>query len=339
MDFYNILTEWLMKNGFHSGNDQNSIWYRVENNQGEILYLVPESLPGQDKINIKSLYRQKDKICSDFMIKTGLSAECLMLAIFRDMPDKEALEEMELCPDIWCISRLRSCLFIYERQRTEFYGLRAPLESFLSEYGKEQHAKKQAEFFRNFTPVNTALVLINIFVFVVLTFLGDVEDPVFMAQHGALFYDSIVEGKEYYRIITSMFLHFGADHLFQNMLILLIMGWRLEKIIGKIRYFAVYMGSGIIGSAASIIFTLHGNPYIVSAGASGAIFGVLGGVLGLILVDVIKKKRQRIKDIGLTGIIFAICAALSYGFFDMGVDNAAHVGGLLGGLILTVIGG
>ena len=68
-----------------------------------------------------------------------------------------------------------------------------------------------------------------------------------------------------------------------------------------------------------------------------AIFGVMGGLLFCILADLIQKKRHRVEEIGLTGMIFMVCSALSYGFFSNGVDNAAHIGGLIGGFLLTML--
>ena len=75
----------------------------------------------------------------------------------------------------------------------------------------------------------------------------------------------------------------------------------------------------------------------ISAGASGAIFGVMGGLLYYIISDIIQKKRHRVEEIGLTGMIFMVASALSYGFFSTGIDNAAHIGGLVGGFLITMI--
>lgn len=113
-----------------------------------------------------------------------------------------------------------------------------------------------------------------------------------MAAHGAIDWMDVVEKHQYYRLFTSMFLHFGADHLLQNMLILLVIGCRLERITGKLSYLLIYIGAGLIGAGTSIIFTLGNNPNTVSAGASGAIFGVMGGLLYYIISDIIQKKTS-----------------------------------------------
>ena len=167
--------------------------------------------------------------------------------------------------------------------------------------------------------------------------MGNVMDAVFMADHGAMVWDAVVEQGEYYRLFTSTFMHFGVEHLVQNMLILLLIGPRLERILGGGKYLAVYLGSGIAASLTSLFVTLARDPYTVSAGASGAIFGVMGGLLFLIIKDVVQKKRKRMEEIGLSGMIFVIVSALSYGFTTTGVDNAAHVGGLVCGFVLTGI--
>ena len=74
----------------------------------------------------------------------------------------------------------------------------------------------------------------------ILSFLGNTTDAEFMAAHGAMDWMDVVEKHQYYRLFTSMFLHFGADHLLQNMLILLVIGCRLERITGKLSYLLIF---------------------------------------------------------------------------------------------------
>ena len=81
-----------------------------------------------------------------------------------------------------------------------------------------------------------ALIVINIAVFFILTMFGDTEDAVFMLQHGAMYEPNIIEGHEYYRIFTCLFLHFGITHLLNNMVLLGALGWNLELEIGKVRF-------------------------------------------------------------------------------------------------------
>ena len=84
------------------------------------------------------------------------------------------------------------------------------------------------------SPVNTIIIVINVVVFAVLTFLGDTTDVQFMHHHGANFWPSVIEEHEYYRLLTCTFIHFGISHLFNNMLVLAYIGDNLERALGKV---------------------------------------------------------------------------------------------------------
>ena len=88
-------------------------------------------------------------------------------------------------------------------------------------------------FLRSRQPVNLIIAVANILVFLVLSFLGDTENAAFMAAHGASV-TAYVEQGEYYRLFTCMFLHFGLEHLFYNMLVLIFLGDALEEAVGKV---------------------------------------------------------------------------------------------------------
>ena len=125
-----------------------------------------------------------------------------------------------------------------------------------------------------------ALIVINAAVFFILTLFGDTEDALFMLQHGAMYEPYIIDGHEYYRIFTCMFLHFGISHLLNNMVLLGALGWNLELEIGKIRFLIIYLGSGIAGNIVSLIYDISSVQPAVSVGASGAIFGLMGARRG-----------------------------------------------------------
>lgn len=135
-----------------------------------------------------------------------------------------------------------------------------------------------------------------------------------------------VIGGQIYRLITSTFLHVSIFHLLFNMYALFIIGNQLEMYIGKFKFLCVYIISAISGSLLSCIFTQG-----LSVGASGAIFGLLGSLLyfgyhfRLYLGSVLK-----------TQIIPLILLNLLLGFMDPKIDNAAHIGGLIGGYLTTM---
>lgn len=177
-----------------------------------------------------------------------------------------------------------------------------------------------------------ALIVINVAVFLITTMFGDTEDSMFMLEHGAMFEPLITQEHEYYRIITSMFLHFGIEHLLNNMVMLGALGWNLELEIGKLRYFIIYMISGIAGNVLSLYIGVSSSEYAVSAGASGAIFGLMGALFYVAI-----RNRGRLGRISGKGMFIMIALSLYFGITSGGVDNAAHIGGLICGFLLSVI--
>lgn len=338
MEFIESLQEFLFHQGFQMIKyDSKILWGKEERERLSILEIIPPILPGQKKISLEQREKEMADIERQIMIKYQKKVEHLLLILGQKEPDVEERREAESYKDIWFLNIKSGKLYIYEYQKAKYCNLENSLEVFTQQFLQSKVEADKRELHRMLTPVNTLLVLINVIVFAVLCFLGDTTNADFMVAHGAMNWTDVVEKGQYYRLFTSMFLHFGADHLLQNMMILLVIGWRLEKITGKLSYLIIYIGAGLTGAVTSIVFTLGSNPNTVSAGASGAIFGVMGGLLCCILADVIQKKRHRVEEIGLTGMIFMVCSALSYGFFSTGVDNAAHIGGLVGGFILTMI--
>ena len=142
----------------------------------------------------------------------------------------------------------------------------------------------------------------------------------------------IVEGKEYYRLFTSMFLHFGMAHLANNMLVLFVIGDNLERAVGKARYLLIYFLSGIGGNLLSCYLDYQDGSMSVSAGASGAIFGVMGAMLYVLLVN-----HGRLEDLTVRQIAIMAGFSLYFGFTSSGVDNAAHIGGLVSGFVLALL--
>ena len=178
-----------------------------------------------------------------------------------------------------------------------------------------------------------ALIVINVAVFFILTMFGDTEDAVFMLQHGAMYEPYIIiEGHEYYRIFTCLFLHFGITHLLNNMVLLGALGWNLELEIGKVRFVIIYFASGIIGNIVSLFYDLTLEQPAVSAGASGAIFGLMGALLYVVIAN-----RGRLGRLSGRGMLVMVILSLYFGLTSTGVDNLAHIGGLVSGFLLAVL--
>lgn len=181
-------------------------------------------------------------------------------------------------------------------------------------------------------PCTVALIAVNVIVFLFLSFRGMTEDGMFLLEHGAMYVPYMIEKGEYYRIFTSMFLHFGFDHLLNNMVILAAIGWNLEYEIGQLKFVILYLFSGLGGNLLSAYWDIRVGDYAISAGASGAIFGVIGALLYVAI-----RNRGRIGDISGKGLVFMIILSLYYGYSSGGVDNMAHIGGLVAGFLLSVL--
>lgn len=179
---------------------------------------------------------------------------------------------------------------------------------------------------------NKAIVVINILVFLVLEIMGNTQETIFMYQHGAMYPEAVLAGGEWYRMITCMFLHFGIRHLGNNMLILFFMGDYLERALGHVKFVFLYFLSGLGGSALSLLFMVYSKDYAVSAGASGAIFGVIGALIYIVI-----RNKGRLENLTAHRLIFMAVLSLYYGFTATGVDNLAHVGGLVSGILLAVL--
>jgi len=169
-------------------------------------------------------------------------------------------------------------------------------------------------------------------IFFALTMFGATEDSAYMLEHGAMYVPYLTEGHEYYRIFTSMFLHYGFDHLMGNMVMLALLGWQLEQEIGSVKYIILYLVSGLCGQFAMIWYDVYINNYVPFAGASGAVFGVIGALLYVAV-----RNRGHIGRVSGRGLLIMIVISVYYGFTTPGIANFAHIGSLFAGLMLAVI--
>ena len=176
------------------------------------------------------------------------------------------------------------------------------------------------------------LAAINGIVFFMLSFGGITEDTYYMLENGAMYVPYIMENGEYYRLFTSMFLHFGFSHLLNNMVTLLVMGRYVEPIVGKVRFLILYFVSGLGGNLLSYFEEIRTGNYTVSAGASGAIFGITGALFALTIIY-----RGRIGQLTPRDMAIMVGISLYLGFASEGVDNLAHIGGLICGFLMTFL--
>lgn len=175
------------------------------------------------------------------------------------------------------------------------------------------------------TPI---LIYLNILVFIIMAIDGTGiinSDPEKLIKWGANYRELTLNG-ELWRLISCMFIHIGIVHLIMNLYALIFIGSLLEPIIGKSKFITVYLVTGIIASTSSLWW----NMFALSAGASGAIFGLFGIFLALLTTNYLEKS---IRLNLLKYILIYIVLNIVYGFKD-GIDAAAHLGGLFSGIII-----
>lgn len=199
------------------------------------------------------------------------------------------------------------------------------------EINRESSAKSKRveKIFSKKNPLVTYLIMgICILLFILMYVFGDGSTHVktLIAFGGNVSY--YTKHGEYYRLLTSIFLHAGIVHLACNMYSLYVIGPQVESFYGKLKYLFIFLFSGISGSLLSIAFASN---YSVSVGASGAIFGLLGAICyfgyhyRVYLGNVLKSQ-----------IIPIIILNLLIGFTFSGIDNFAHIGGLIGGVFASM---
>lgn len=180
-------------------------------------------------------------------------------------------------------------------------------------------------------PVTAGLIFLNTLIFLIVEFTGGSENGQHMLECGAAYAPLILEQGEWYRIFSSMFLHFGLPHLVNNILVLFVMGQRLEPAVGRMRFLLIYLAGGIGGNIVSLCWDMHTGVFAVSAGASGAVFAVIGGMIYVII-----RHKGRVADLTMRQMIIMAAFSLYFGFASEGVDNAAHAGGMLCGFLVAV---
>ncbi len=239
----------------------------------------------------------------------------------------------------WTICLTEKKLYVSEGQVQDFYGIRQKLEAWLCcmpEMIENPEEKKfiqkrqpiSAVMYRDIPYATAAFVIFNILIYVICTFTGDL-----LYNIGAFHAESVWKDKEYYRWIMSTFLHWDIYHLTSNMLILYYLGSVVERYFGHIPCILTYLLSGISGNLASFLYEINVSADIYSVGASGSVFGIMGAVIVLTFLS-----KGRWKEITYGRVFFMISYTLYNGLVSDDINNAAHIGGLAGGiLVMSVI--
>lgn len=320
---------------------QNEIWLENLDNSYKIVRIVSNYIHNDEQLDF-DLFRTKQ--ISKKIKKKTFCFNMKTLSIFVNLGDNvHVLNDKYSVNNIDCIKvknidDISKYRFVIDEfptivKDTKFsqkgFELFAKLSKEISDKSGED-ARKAEDIFKKKVPIVTyVLIAINILMFIGMYIFGKgSNDSKTLLDFGAN-YPAYIKVGEYYRLLTSAFLHIGVLHLLVNMYSLYIIGSQLEGFLGRGKYLIVYLGSAIFGDLMSMLF-FDG----ISAGASGAIFGLLGALLyfgyhyRVYLGTVVKSQ-----------IIPLIVVNLIIGFSMSGINNAAHIGGLVGGVLLSMMVG
>ncbi|MCY6370956.1 rhomboid family intramembrane serine protease [Clostridium ganghwense] len=212
---------------------------------------------------------------------------------------------------------------VYCPQELEEFG--AQMYSIL-QYNEKVESEKRKD---KKSIITISLISINVLMYIITAiFSRNILDSDIrvLIYFGAKVNELISRG-EYYRLVTAMFLHGGLVHLVLNMYSLYALGPLVEKVYGKIKYIIIYFAAGIVSSIFSYLFSEG-----VSIGASGAIFGLLGAALVFAF-----KMRDRIGKGMVTNILSVIGINIFIGLTLPNIDNFGHLGGVIGGILVSLI--
>ena len=308
----------------------NEIWLENLSEEYKIIRIVSHHIHNKEQLDFDKF--KLNKIVKQVKIKT-LLLKVKVLNIYTDIEDDNILTKDDVHvtseKDIDNPKLTKSFPDIVEKTKKKDNDIEYIMKVSDNINRTNENKSRMAEKLFSFKkPTATySLILICILIFILMYILGNgSEDTYTLLKFGANL-DALTKNGQYYRLFTSMFLHIGIIHLLCNMYSLYIIGREVEIVFTKRKYLIIYLLSGIAGSILSLAF----NHNTVCAGASGAIFGLLGALLyfGYYYRAYLGASVTR-------SILPVVIINLIIGFASTGIDNAAHIGGLVGGILITM---
>lgn len=306
------------------------IWLENMQEEYKIIRIVSHYIHNDEQLDFDIF--KTNKIISKLKLKT-FSIKMKSLSIYTNLgenaniqSDKDNIrisastntdlkntELSKLCPDI--VEKTK-----YKEGGIELF---MKLTNNINRTNSDRNIKAQKLFATKKPIVTYIFITICIIMFILTRGSTDIETLLKYGANNAY----LTKSGEYYRLLSSMFIHIGLLHLLFNMYALYIIGPQVESFYGKFKYFLIYILSGVSGSILSITFSSN----TVSAGASGAIFGLMGALLYFGFFY-----RNYLGSVIKSQIVPIIILNLVIGFSTSGIDNAAHIGGLIGGILTSL---
>ena len=310
---------------------RDEIWLENLDNDYKIVRIVSHHIHNKEQLDFDKF--KLSRIISQVKKKT-LSIKVKVLNIYTDIEDTKILSDNDIFiskeKDINNPKLTNIFPNIVEKTERKENGLEYFIKVTDNINRKNEKRSKTAEkIFSYKKPIITYIIIaICVLLFGSMYVFGNgSEDTLTLLAFGANL-DLLVDTGEYFRLLTCIFLHIGIIHLVCNMYSLYVIGKEVESLYGKWKCLAIYLLSGICGSILSLAF----NSNTVSAGASGAIFGLLGALLYFGYYY-----RTYLGATIKSSVLPVIILNLIIGFLNPGIDNSAHIGGLVAGILLSML--
>ena len=310
---------------------ENEIWLENLDEEYQVVRIVSGYIHNDEQFAFDKF---KTKRIVKKISKKTLSFNMNVLSIFLNLGEN-VTEKLDANPNALCVkiddeddlkkSSVLKNTFPDLKEKSKFeekgFELFLKITSDINKHNDED-AKKVEKIFSPKTPYITyGIIIINILLYIIPLVLGSYDYVV--TKFGVN--STLIKSGEYYRLFTGIFMHANILHLFFNCYALYVIGAQVESYLGKTKYILIYLYSGIVGALFSCLFTKG-----LSIGASGAIFGLMGALLyfgyyyRVYLGNVLKSQ-----------LIPLIILNLVLGFLNTSIDNAAHIGGLIAGILIT----
>lgn len=338
--------------------------YKLEQGQSVSLVMLVEK-EGLDTLNSGKYNAMLAKI-RDTFLRAHLTSNILTLFVSQDLAKVKEIAEGTA---FWIVDAVYGRVVVYENQPEDYLSMKRDIEALISmlkadelrheTWDKSSAMRKEGAYksydeqwvpgsargpakprvkrvrrrLKNYPFVTLSLIVVNLLMLILVDLLGTKLGTYKWEDAGAVSWMRVINNHEYYRLVTCMFFHGGIDHLFGNMITLYAAGEILEDNIGHFKFALIYFLGGIIASGGSVFYHYVNNLYVVSIGASGAVFAVTGGLFAVLFLNKNRVNRD-FSQIGASRILLFIVYSLYSGFSSAGVDNAAHVAGLLGGILV-----
>lgn len=325
------------------------VLYCIQNGIPYVLCFMEQNAPAYFYLETEN------KIRDIFIQNAYIKMELLLIVCSNDIYMSRDIFQGNR--NLWLIDNMTKKLIIYENQPADFMGLRQPLENYLyavqTRYQMQENViyennmqgsmnspnsnitfglKPESRKLFDYLTISNLLIVFNVFVFLLTSIGGDLNEAQYLVKCGGLI--APLQSGEYYRIFTAMFLHSGIIHLISNVVFIYLIGNDLEKFVSKPAFICIFLGGGMSGNLFTVISYMNAHNYnTVSVGASGACMALLGAIVVLRFFD------DKVKDYISMPLLIALVVMNCSSIFSTksNINYVAHVGGLIGGAVITLI--